>query len=155
MHIPPQSRIAQTRYLLYGLPIPRLSRPWRRPGDRPVCVTKLPAIPATRSGKGTYPHTGNPPHSWVLRHNALSPAASPAARSRSPRTASPGRLSTRLPTPVTYPTLVFGIFFSTPILHSLSTYARKVSGEFNERPYTQERSLPPPTSPRRGTRYRP
>src|ERR1039458_4381807 len=77
MHIPPQSRIAQTRYLLYGLPIPRLSRPFRRPGDRPVCVTKLPAIPATRSGKGTYPHTRNPPHSWVLRHNALGPRSQP------------------------------------------------------------------------------
>src|ERR1019366_1060180 len=131
MHIPPQSRIAQTRYLLYGLPIPRLSRPWRRPGDRPVCVTKLPAIPATRSGKGTYPHTGNPPHSWVLRHNALGPRSQPRRPVAVASDGAPGRLSTRLPTPVTYPPLVFGIFVSTPILHSLSTYERKVSGEFN------------------------
>src|ERR1017187_2361495 len=70
MHIPPLSHIAQRGIPHYGLPITLPSRIRSRPGDRPVCVTQFPAIPATRSGKRTYPHTRNTRGFRVLRHNA-------------------------------------------------------------------------------------
>src|ERR1022692_1956698 len=61
------------------------SAPW---GDRPVCVTKLSSLPATRSEKRAYPYTRNTPSSRSLRHNAPgpgrfqapSPVQHPAAR---------------------------------------------------------------------------
>jgi hypothetical protein len=94
----------------------------------------FPPSPQPEAEKGLIPTREIPLTLGFCVTTPSAPAANPAAQSRSPRTASPGRLSTRLPTPVTYPPLVFGIFVSTPILHSLSTYERKVSGEFNERP---------------------
>src|ERR1019366_1641643 len=54
--------------------------PRRRPGDPPVCVTKSPVIPATRSRKRAYPHTRNSPTSRILRHTiARSPSRCGAA----------------------------------------------------------------------------
>src|ERR1039457_6678451 len=94
----------------------------------------FPPSPQPEAEKGLIPTREIPLTLGFCVTTPSAPAASPAAQSRSPRTASPGRLSTRLPTPVTHPPLVFGIFVSTPKLHSLSTYERKVSGEFNERP---------------------
>src|ERR1039457_247162 len=66
MHAPPKPcgpagfdaflRIAQRGDPLHhrSRPIPRPSHPRRRLGDRPVCVTKFPSIPANRSGKRAY-----------------------------------------------------------------------------------------------------
>ena len=54
-------------------PIPRISHPRSRHGDRPVCVTKLPVIPATQSRLTVYPYPRNTLSSPSLRHNPQGP----------------------------------------------------------------------------------
>jgi hypothetical protein len=77
---PPSLRTHRpTRHRIHhdGHPNSRLPHLRRRAEDRPVCVTKSPAIPATPSRKGTYPPTRNTLNSRILRHNSPSPGRFP------------------------------------------------------------------------------
>ena len=56
----------------------RLPHLRNRAQDRPVCVTKSPAIPATPSRTGAYQRTSNTLNSRILRHNFPSPAPPPS-----------------------------------------------------------------------------
>src|ERR1017187_3038709 len=61
----------------HGRPNSRLPHLRWRADDRPVCVTKSPAIPATPTRKGTYRPTRNTLNSRILRHNSPSPGRLP------------------------------------------------------------------------------
>src|ERR1019366_7608715 len=61
----------------HGCPDFRLPHLRRRTEDRPDCVTKLPAIPATPSRKMAYLRTRNTRNSRILRHNSPSPGRLP------------------------------------------------------------------------------
>src|ERR1017187_2637691 len=70
----PCSMLTSNRREAVPTPTPRASHR-TRPAGPPVCVTKLPAIPATQTRQATYPRTRNHPTFRVLRHNAPPPSA--------------------------------------------------------------------------------
>src|ERR1035437_2080507 len=75
--LPIRSRVCRPWFSGQSLSNYQTIHPRRRPGDRPVCVTKSPAISVTHSGKGAYAHTRNPSASRSLRHSLRHNAPSP------------------------------------------------------------------------------